>query len=127
MNTRSIHRLGCELLLRQLRRDGLGVEENPENPAIDFVVRSGSTCDKAPRIERLPILVRAASKSAFSISRKHERIHNLVLVYVWNVQDVKSAEAYAMTYPEVLHVAETMGWLKTVSWKSHGYYANNNP
>ena len=59
--------------------------------------------------------MRAASARDFSLDRKYAKITNLILAYVWGVQESKRAITYALSYPEAVAVAEAMGWTKTES------------
>jgi len=70
--------------------------------------------------------MKAASRQAFSLNRKYEKISNLLLAYVWGLQDPDHTETYAMTYPEALAIADTLGWTKTPSW-AKGEYSTSTP
>ncbi len=88
---------------------------------------SGHAEDRSLHPSQHPILVMAASRVSFSVRRKHERIADLILAYLWHLRDGNPAITYALTYKEALGVAEQMGWTRTSSWRQGGYYANNEP
>ncbi len=114
------------MLQRELLRCGIHVEARNTKQGSDFFAAQ-SLSDNSNRPLRTPILVRAASRANFSVIRKHEKITNLVLAYVWHVRDGCSAKVYAMTYTEAITIASQMGWTKTASWKKFGWYTNNEP
>lgn len=74
-----------------------------------------------------PIQLKAAMKRSFGLSRKYERIHNLLIVYVWHLADEEPRVSYALTYPEALKIAERMGWTTTKSWLEGEHYVTTNP
>ena len=61
--------------------------------------------------------MKAASSRSFTIDKKYAKTSNLIIVFVWGVQDPKYSGIFALTYNEVEHIAEEMGWTKTASWK----------
>ena len=72
-----------------------------------------------------PIQMKAASKKSFSLYRKYARIADLIIVYIWFVENPEKTEMYALIYSEALSVATKMGWTKTHSWKMGGYSTNS--
>lgn len=115
------NRLGSELL-----RAGLEVAVPARDRGIDLIAYadlSKSVKEFAAR----PVQMKAASRSSFSINRKFERIADLVIAYVWHLEDPGKAVTYALTWKEVLQVATEMGYTRTDSWRKSGSYATNAP
>src|SRR5262249_31860814 len=65
--------------------------------------------------------MKAASKEYFGVFWKYARIADLLIVYIWYVDNLEKTEIYALTYPEALAIATKLGWTKTASWKKDGY------
>jgi hypothetical protein len=74
-----------------------------------------------------PIQLKAAMRRSFGLDRKYERIHNLLIVYVWHLADEEPRVTYALTYTEALEIAEHMGWTQTKSWLVDGRYVSTKP
>jgi hypothetical protein len=51
-----------------------------------------------------PIQMKAATEASFSLAGKYERILNLILAYVWHVDDASRAVSYALTYAEAFAI-----------------------
>jgi hypothetical protein len=60
------------------------------------------------------------------VDRKYAKFPNLLIAYVWYVEDSAKSVTYATTYREALSVAEAMGYTKTVSWE-RGLYVVTKP
>jgi hypothetical protein len=70
--------------------------------------------------------MKAASTSCFAVDQKYGKFPNLLLAYVWHLEDPDRAVAYALSYPEALSVAQEMGYTATMSWQS-GIYTTTRP
>ena len=57
-----------------------------------------------------PIQMKAASTSCFAVDQKYSKFPNLLLAYVWHLEDPDRAVTYALSYPEALSVAQEMGY-----------------
>lgn len=73
-----------------------------------------------------PIQMKAFSATGFGVAQKYERIADLLLAYVWNLETPQEAVTFAMSYDEAVIVAKEMGWTKTPSWKK-GAYSTSAP
>lgn len=125
LDTQVIELLGRSQLIDQLLRAGLEVALPKRDRGVDLV----AYVDLAAQVDRfaaLPIQMKAASKTAFSLNRKYARISGLILAYVWNVNDPKQTVIYALTYDQALSVAKQAGWTKTASW-AKGSYSTSRP
>ena len=69
--------------------------------------------------------MKASSRRSFVVDRKYERIANLLLVHVWNVDSEEELEIFALRYPEAVAIAENMKWTDTISWSRGGYSITN--
>jgi hypothetical protein len=69
--------------------------------------------------------VKAASARYFGVHRLYEKFANILLAYVWGIGDPVVAATYALTFPEAVDVATTMGWTNTASWEQAGYSTSN--
>ncbi len=125
-DNRSTHRIGCDRLILELRQFGIHAEPSVKTRGVDFFVTRHQSGKPSQRL-RIPILVRAASKANFSVIRRHEKISNLILAFVWHLRSGNPAETFAMTFNEALSIAEEMGWTSTGSWQRFGWYTNNEP
>jgi hypothetical protein len=115
------NRLGSELL-----RAGLEVAVPSRDRGIDLIVYADLSADVKQFIAR-PIQMKAASASSFSINRKYERLANLIIAYVWHLEDTNKAVTYALTWKEALEVAKAMDYTKTDSWIKDGAYSTSAP
>jgi hypothetical protein len=71
--------------------------------------------------------LKVASARSFGIWRKYERIHDLIVAFVWHVDGSSPSETFALTFSESLTVADTLGWTKTDSWVKDGGYGTTRP
>ena len=125
MDTQTIEILGRNRLVDELLVAGLEVAMPLRDRGIDLI----AYVDLAAAVSKfaaVPIQMKAASKSAFSIDKKYAKISNLVLVYVWGLRSPAHAQSFALTYPEALDIAEAMGWTKSNSFEK-GRYSMSSP
>jgi hypothetical protein len=125
VDTQTVEWLGKNRLMTELLLAGLEVAMPARDRGIDLIAYADLS-SKVRTFAACPIQMKAASRQAFSINRKYEKFSNLLLAYVWGLQDPKQAETYAMTYPEALAIADTLGWTKTASW-AKGEYVTSSP
>jgi hypothetical protein len=125
VDTQVTELLGRHRLADELLRAGLEVAWPARDRGIDLIAYA----DLGKQVKNFvakPIQMKAASTQAFSLFQKYTKISDLILAYVWNLADPKSAVTFALTYPEALGVADSMGWTKTASWATGGY-SNSRP
>jgi hypothetical protein len=115
------HRLASELL-----KAGLEVAFPARDRGVDLIAYVDIDVPGARFIAR-PIQLKAASRRSFGIWKKYEKIHDLILAYVWHLDGDDPAETYALTYAEAISVCDGMGWLKTPSWTDGGRYETTKP
>ena len=71
--------------------------------------------------------MKAASKESFSLDKKYEQPHGLLLAYVWHVDDGKETEVFFLTYADAEGVLRLRGHDQTKSWREDGKYSITNP
>jgi hypothetical protein len=116
-----IELLGRNRLVDELLRAGLEVALPLRDRGIDLIAYADSG-EGVPAFVGRPIQMKAASGQSFSIDRKYTAFPNLILAYVWSVNDPANTVTYALTYAEALAVADAMGYTKTQSWQ-RGLYS----
>src|SRR5579871_2417402 len=70
--------------------------------------------------------MKASSTCAFGVDQKYARIADLILAYVWHIDNPQAAVTYALSYVEAVRIATEMGWTKTESWQQ-GRYTTSSP
>jgi hypothetical protein len=80
-----------------------------------------------PAFRARPVQMKAASGRHFSIAKKYARIRDLVLAFVWHLNDAQPPVTYAMSYPDAIRIATRMGYTETDSWNVGGGYSTQNP
>lgn len=126
MDTQVIELLGRSRLISELLRAGLEVAIPERDRGIDLIAYLDLESQVSSFVAK-PIQMKASSRQSFSVYRKYGELRDLILAFVWNLEDPKRAVTYAMTYPEAVAVADRMGWTKTASWREHGGYVTSRP
>ncbi len=65
-------------------------------------------------------------QESFSLDRKYEKFHNLLIAYVWNVKAGDKGDVFLLTFDQALKLMDVKGYSKTDSWKKNGYYFVRN-
>jgi hypothetical protein len=108
--------LGRERLIGELLRDGLEVAVPARDRGVDLIAYADLS-KQVTRFSSRPIQMKASSTRAFGVDRKYDRIADLILAYVWHIDNPQAAVTYALSYAEAVRIAEVMGWTKTDSWE----------
>ena len=124
MDTQTVEIIGRNYLVSMLVSDGLEVARPERDRGVDLIAYLD--LDEAGRFVACPIQMKAATAASFSLSRKYERIAQLLLAHVWYANDPDRACAYALRYDEAKRVADEMGWTATESWQ-RGVYSTTRP
>lgn len=124
-STRDIEALGRLRLVAELNQAGLDVAIPTFDRGVDLIAYASNK--KLGRFAAKPIQLKAASARGFSIDRKYAKIPDLIIAYVWNVQDRCKEVTYAIPYGEAVRIAEILGYTKTQSWLGLGCYVVTNP
>jgi hypothetical protein len=112
---------GKHLLISRLVAAGFEVAEPLRDNGIDLIVYRGENGFTA-----WPIQMKASTQESFSLDTKYERIPNLLIAYVWNVNAAEHGEVRLLTFGGALKVMEAKGYAKTDSWTKNGYYFVRN-
>jgi hypothetical protein len=120
MDSQQVEIAGRNLLVTQLVRDGLEVARPERDHGVDLIAYLDLD-ETGGGFVAVPIQMKAATASAFSIFAKYEKFARLLLAYVWHVDEPEAACTYALSYAEALAVADAMRWTGTASWARGGY------
>jgi hypothetical protein len=126
MDSQVVEIMGRNRLINELLQANLEVAIPMRDRGIDLIAYVDLEQDTEAFVAR-PIQMKAATRASFSISRKYERVRDLIIAFVWNLGDSANAVTYAMTYPEAVAIGEHFGWTTTVSWLENKAYTTNRP
>ena len=107
-------------LISQLTKDGLEVAVPIRDRGVDLIVYADLD-EQGTQFVACPIQLKVATGRRFGLDRKYSRIANLLLVYMWDVQDAAQSRTYALTYSEALDILRRRGHTKTASWEKGKY------
>lgn len=125
MDAQVVELLGRNRLVSDLLQAGLEVALPLRDRGVDLVAYADLGRDVGRFVAR-PIQMKASLRSGFSVDRKYARIRDLLIAYVWFLDDPARSVVYALTYPQAIKVARRMGYTKTASWR-RGTYVNTRP
>lgn len=125
MDTQIVELLGRNRLVSELLRARVEVAIPARDRGVDLIAYIDID-DRLQTFVSCPIQMKVATDQSFSLARKYERIRNLIMAYVWHVDDATRAVSYALTYPEALTIATEMRWTETESW-ARGLYSTSRP
>src|SRR5271156_254779 len=110
-DTQIVELAGRNRLASELQRAGIEVARPERDHGIDLVayLDRDSFCAR-------PIQMKAASRENFDIHRRYAQFPELMLVFVWDVEQPLS-RYFALAYDEAVSVAHAMGWTITRSWR----------
>lgn len=117
--------LGRQRLIAELLTDGLEVAVPVRDRGVDLIAYADLS-QQVSQFASKPIQMKASTTSGFVIAQKFARIADLIIAYVWHLDDPRLAVTYALPYAEAVKVAEAMGWTKTPSWHQ-GQYSTSSP
>jgi hypothetical protein len=126
IDTQVVELIGRNRLVSELLRAKLEVAVPARDRGIDLIAYADLSTD-VKRFIAKPIQMKAASRASFSVAKKFERVADLIVAYVWYLEDLHKAVTFALTTKEALDIADAMGFLKTPYWEKHGYWASNKP
>lgn len=122
---------GRSWLVNELLSAGLEVAAPLRDHGIDLIAYRDLDMSKEPshdaRFVARPIQLKAATAERFLIDRKFAKLLDLLLVYVWHLDDPAQTAAYALSYQQALDIADQMGYTATVSWNRDGLYNTSAP
>ncbi|MCI0723822.1 MAG: hypothetical protein L0338_33420 [Acidobacteria bacterium] len=117
--------LGRNRLVNDLLQAGLEVALPLRDRGVDLIAYADLS-GTVRRFVARPIQMKASLKSSFAIDRKYARIRDLLIAYVWHLEEPAKAAVYVLTYPQAVAVAAKMGYTRTASWR-RGRYVNTRP
>ena len=126
LDTQVVELLGRQRLMAELLRDGLEVAVPARDRGVDLIAYVDLSQQVACFTAR-PLQMKAFTASGFSVAKKHLRIADLLLAYVWYLGEAQTPVSYGLPYLKAVQVAEAMGWTETASWKEGGAYTTTNP
>ena len=74
-----------------------------------------------------PIQMKSARERSFGVWRKYRKIQDLIMAFVWHLDDPAKAVTYAVTCVEAEAIARELEWTSTASWNEKGTYSTNSP
>lgn len=118
--------LGRNRLVAELFAAGVEVAYPARDRGVDLI----AYCERNEDVKNfiaVPMQVKASSRKNFSINKKYARIANLLIVFIWGVQEDEESETYALTYKESFKIAKTMKWIEKDSWTKGGTFRAGSP
>jgi hypothetical protein len=116
LDSQVVELLGRQRLIAELLRDGLEVAVPVRDRGVDLIAYADLS-QQVARFASRPIQMKASTTSAFGVDQKYGKIVDLILAFVWNLDNTNPAATYALPYAEAVQVAAEMGWTKTASWQ----------
>ena len=126
VDTQVVELIGRSRLIIELLAAGLEVAVPIRDRGVDLIAYVDLDTKAQSFIAR-PIQLKASSKSHFSISRKYAKVRDLLLAFVWHLDDPTRAVTYTLNYPEAVAIGELLGWTQTSSWIENGTYSTQRP
>ena len=124
-DTQKVELLGRNRLIDELLRDDLEVALPVRDRGIDLIAYADLISATATYVAR-PIQMKAAWTRSFVIDQRYAKFPDLLLAYVWHLDDRQRAITYALSYEEALAVAGEFPWLRSASWE-RGAYSTSSP
>ena len=125
MDSQLVEMLARHRLIADLLRANLEVAIPARDRGIDLIAYA-DLGTQVTRFSACPIQLKAAIGSSFSVDRKYAKFPNLLIAYVWYLEDPARTVTYATTYLEAIAVADAMGYTQTLSWE-RGLYVVTKP
>lgn len=126
VDTQVVEIIGRNWLVNELVKARLEVATPIRDHGIDLI----AYVDNGEHVQSFaacPVQMKAASKRSFAVRKKFGEFPNLLLAYVWDLDDPSLTTTYALTYGEAVGIADAMGWTATPSWNIYGGYSTSNP
>jgi hypothetical protein len=120
MDSQIVEMLGRNFLVGELIRADLEVALPLRDRGVDLIAYADLIAN-VPTFRGRPIQMKAARKRSFGLDRKYEKFPNLLIAYVWNLDDTSKTATFAVTYAEAFGIMSEMGYTKTASWERGDY------
>jgi|GEM_PF-615384 len=125
-DTQLVELAGRHLVIAQLTAGGVEVAIPVRDKGIDLIAYV-DTGDTMQRFVACPLQLKVASGRRFGLDKKYAKVKNLLLTYVWNIDEPEKSQVYAMTYTQALTILIAKGYDKSSSWKDGGSYSVSVP
>lgn len=123
LDSQQVEILGRNLVKASLIEAGIEVATPERDNGIDLIAyRWGESVP----FTAYPIQIKAASDFSFGLDRKYARIPRLIMVFVMSCRSTADSVIYAMTYDQMVHVGNDMGWTTTPSWMDKNAYSTRH-
>lgn len=126
VDTQVVELIGRSRLIIELLAAGLEVAVPMRDRGVDLIAYVDLETKARSFIAR-PIQMKASSQRHFSISRKYAKVRDLLLAFVWYLDDPTRSVTYSLSYPEAVTIGDELGWTKTPSWIENGDYSTQRP
>jgi hypothetical protein len=123
LDSQQVEMLGRNRIKAALIEAGLEVATPERDNGIDLIAYRWNLDGE---FVARPIQIKAATVFSFGIDRKYERIPGLIMAFIMGARHEEYV-VYALTYGEVLAMADTLGWTSTPSWLEAGGYSTRHP
>lgn len=123
LDSQQVEILGRNRIKAALIEAGLEVATPERDNGVDLIVYRWSV--DPPHFTSRPLQIKAAREFSFGIDAKYRKIPDLIMAFVVGVREEAHA-IYAMTYGELLALADLLGWTKTPSWIDGDSYSTRH-
>jgi hypothetical protein len=120
MDSQIVEMLGRNHLVGELIRFGLEVSLPLRDRGVDLIAYV-DLISSVPAFRARPIQMKAASSRSFGLDQKYAKFPNLLIAYIWNLDDMSKTATFALTYSEAFDIMTEMGYTKTPSWERGNY------
>lgn len=117
---------GRHFLIAQLVAGGLEVAIPVRDRGVDLIAYLDLSA-ATQQFVSCPIQMKASQEARFGLDKKYEKIANLLIAYVWHIEDPAKSCVYALTYREAFALLDRRGHTKTSSWRIKNGYSVPNP
>ncbi len=114
---------GKSFLVSCLIADGLEVATPLRDRGIDLIAYNDLSPDG--KFQAVPIQLKTFIKGGFSLDKKFEKFHNLLMAYVWHPLDPPNARLYVVPYKQAVKIASLVS--PSNYFDKHGQYVLSSP
>lgn len=125
LDTQQVEIIGRNLLVSLFISDGVEIAEPLRDRGIDLIAFQDLASEG--KFRAVPVQLKAFSQRGFGVYKKYEKFPNMLIAYMWFVNEPLEATLYVLTYDQAVEIADRLGWTKTTSWLTHGNYTTSNP
>src|SRR5258707_41628 len=100
--------VGRHFLIAQLVAGDLEVAIPIRDRGIDLIAYLDLSTETEQFVS-CPVQMKASREARFGVEKKYEKIANLLIAYVWHIEDPAKACVYALTYGEATGLLEKRG------------------